>query len=165
MTISGEAAPTGYKYDPCNPTPNTGGAMNATLAKGTGSVDNRKLEERADVLTFAGKVLSRNMEIIGPVSAELYIRSPLKYTDFFVCLCNVTPDGRSMNICDAILSLSPDKAEYHSEHKSAIILPVFNRYNFFLILFFRHFLPDGILSGEYAVWRSGQRPSKALYRD
>ena len=47
------------------------------------------------------------MEIIGPISAELYVRSSLHYTDFFVRLCVVEPSGKSINLCDGILRLAP----------------------------------------------------------
>ena len=47
------------------------------------------------------------MEIIGPISAELYVRSSLHYTDFFVRLCVVETSGKSINLCDGILRLAP----------------------------------------------------------
>ncbi len=96
-----------FQYDPADPTPSVGGATNATLGRGTGQQDNRKLEARRDVLTFTGKPLEQAVEIIGPVTAELYIKSSLKHTDFFVRLCDVNPDGRSLNVCDGIQRLFP----------------------------------------------------------
>lgn len=100
-----------FRYDPADPTPNVGGATNATLAKGTGAVDNRELEARSDVLIFTSMPLDQNTEIIGSVSAELYVNSSLAYTDFFVRLCDVLPSGKSMNICDGLLRLTPDNPE------------------------------------------------------
>ena len=96
-----------YRYDPADPTPNVGGATNATLGRGTGAQDNRKLEARPDVLTFTSPPLDSDLEVIGPVSAELYILSNLDHTDFFVRLCDVHPNGKSMNVCDGLLRLVP----------------------------------------------------------
>ena len=97
-----------FIYDPNDPTPNVGGATNATFAKGAGAQDNRKLESRSDVLAFTSKVLEQDTEIIGPVSAELHVSSSLEYTDFFVRLCDVYPSGKSMNVCDGLLRISPE---------------------------------------------------------
>ncbi|MBU7031505.1 MAG: hypothetical protein HXS53_03140 [Theionarchaea archaeon] len=49
------------------------------------------------------------MGVIGPVSAELFVYSSLKYSDFFVWLCYVHPINTSMNACDGLLRLSPGK--------------------------------------------------------
>jgi uncharacterized protein len=98
-----------FRYNPADPTPNVGGAINTTLARGTGPQDNRKLEARSDVLVFTSPPLERDTEVIGPVSAELYVSSSLEHTDFFVRLCDVHPCGKSMNICDGLLRLSPGR--------------------------------------------------------
>ena len=54
------------------------------------------------------KPLARAMEVIGPVTADLYVGSSLDYTDFFARLCVVEPSGKSLNLCDGILRLTPD---------------------------------------------------------
>ncbi len=98
--------PDRYRYDPADPTPSVGGA-GRTIGRGAGSQDNRALEARPDVLTYTTEALQKDLEIIGPVSAELFVRSSLEYTDFFVRVCDVFPDGKSMNVCDGILRLAP----------------------------------------------------------
>lgn len=96
--------PTRYRYDPADPTPSVAGPLlNATK----GTADNRALESRPDVLTFTSDPLSRDLEVIGPVRAELHVRSSLPHTDFFARLCDVTPAGKSINVCDALLRVSP----------------------------------------------------------
>jgi uncharacterized protein len=55
------------------------------------------------------------MEVIGPVSAELFVRSSLEHTDFFVRLCDVKPSGRSLNVCDGILRLSPGRPAHQED--------------------------------------------------
>lgn len=105
---AGGAAPDRYSYDPANPTPNLGGPK---MGSDAGAVDNRTLEARPDVLVFTTAPLTRDMEVIGPVHAELYVRSSTPYTDFFARLCVVDRHGRSWNICDGNLRLEPGKGE------------------------------------------------------
>jgi putative CocE/NonD family hydrolase len=99
-----DVAPDHYRYDPANPTPSVGG----TLLLTGGPRDNRRLEARPDVLSFTTASLDADLEVIGPISLELYVRSSLEHTDFAGRLCDVHPDGRSINICDGLLRLNPD---------------------------------------------------------
>jgi putative CocE/NonD family hydrolase len=101
--------PSQFRYDPADPTPNVGGAINTTLARGTGPQDNRTVEARPDVLVFTSPPLPRETEVIGPVSAELYVSSSLQHTDFFVRLLDVTSSGTSMNICDGLVRVAPSR--------------------------------------------------------
>ena len=98
--------PDRYRYDPGDPTPNLGGAVMGGLNK---SQDNRKLESRSDVLVFTSQPLDKDVVMIGPVSAVIYIRSSLEHTDIYVCLCEVDQDGRSMNITDGLRRLRPNR--------------------------------------------------------
>ena len=43
----------------------------------------------------------------GPVSAELHVSSTLDHTDFFVRVCDVHPDGTSLNVCDGLQRYRP----------------------------------------------------------
>lgn len=95
--LPGAAPPDRYRYDPAAPTPFIGGN---TLGKGAGQQDDRRLATRADVMTYTSEVLERDLEIIGPVSAEIHVRSSRPDTDFFVRLCDVSPGGRSVNVTD-----------------------------------------------------------------
>ncbi len=98
------SAPDRYRYDPSDPTPSVGGSL---LGRSGGPRDNRDLERRSDVLVYTSAALVRDLEVIGPVTAELYVRSSLEHTDFFVRLCDVEPSGRSRNICDGLQRLTP----------------------------------------------------------
>ena len=93
------SAPDRYRYDPADPTPSVGGTL---LAQSGGPRDNRSLERRGDVLVYSSAPLVRDFEIVGPISAELHVRSTLEHTDFFVRLCDVAPSGRSLNLCDGL---------------------------------------------------------------
>ena len=99
----GESVPDRYRYDPADPTPAAGGAR---LSGRPGRVDNTALEARPDVLSYTSATLTRDIEVIGEVSAEIWFRSSLRYADVFVRLCDVDPRGRSHNVCDGLVSLS-----------------------------------------------------------
>ena len=111
-----------FQYDPRDPTPNVGGAINTPLGRGTGAQDNRKLEARCDVLVFTSLPLSRDIEVIGPVSAELFVHSSLEYTDFFVRLCDVHQNGKSMNVCDGLLRLFPGRPVANSDGSRTVVI-------------------------------------------
>lgn len=102
-----ESEPDRYRYDPADPTPAVGGAKE-NWDNNAGAKDNRNLERRDDVLTFTSDTLSDDVELIGPVSAEIAMRSSLEHTDLFVRLCDVDPRGRSTNLCDGTRRLRPD---------------------------------------------------------
>jgi putative CocE/NonD family hydrolase len=95
-----------YRYDPTNPTPNLGGAIFAFT--GAGSVDNAALESRSDVLVYTGRVLTREVTVIGQCQVTLTARAALPHADFFVRLNDVGPDGVSRNVCDGFVRVTPE---------------------------------------------------------
>jgi putative CocE/NonD family hydrolase len=97
--------PDHYPYDPANPTPALGGAY---FGLGAGPRDNRRLEARRDVLTYTTSELSGPLTAIGPVRVRLFARSSLPHADFFARLCDVYPDGRSINVCDGLFRAGPE---------------------------------------------------------
>jgi len=99
-----ESEPDRYHYDPADPTPAVGG----TGLSISGPKDNRALEARTDVRCYSSEPLNHDVEVIGPVRAELYVKSSLEHTDFFARLCDVYPSGKSINVCDGLLRLYPD---------------------------------------------------------
>ena len=103
--LPGESDPDRYRYDPADPTPAVGGARMAIGVK-SGRVDNASLEARSDVLTYTSARLDHDLEAIGEVRAEIWFRSSLPFADVFVRLCDVTPRGRSYNVCDGLISLT-----------------------------------------------------------
>ena len=100
----GAAPPDRYRYDPANPTPAVGGS---SLSQNSGPKDNRAVEARPDVLVYTSAVLEHEVEVIGPLRAELFVQASLEHTDFFVRLCDVDPKGRSINISDGLVRLRP----------------------------------------------------------
>lgn len=103
-----DCVPDQYRYDPSNPTPMIGGAQFHIMA---GAQDNRKLERRPDVLTYTSAPLTQPLEVIGAVKLHLYVKSSREHTDFFGRLCDVYPDGKSINICDGLFRVEPGKGE------------------------------------------------------
>lgn len=104
--------PDQYRFNPADPTPNVGGAL---LSVHAGPCDNRKLEARADVLTYTTAPLTEPLEIIGPICLQLYVQSNREYTDFFGRLCDVQPDGRSLNVCDGFFRIEPGKGRQQAD--------------------------------------------------
>jgi putative CocE/NonD family hydrolase len=100
--------PDGYRYDPASPTPSLGGPV---LLERAPVVDNRSLEARADVLTYTSEPLDGDMDVIGPVAVEVYVRSSLDYFDVFARLCDVDRSDLSLNVCDALERVAVDGSE------------------------------------------------------
>jgi uncharacterized protein len=103
-----------YTYDPKNPVPNIGGQE---LGVPLGPMDQRKVEDRPDVLLFTTGVLEQPIEATGRITAKLFVSSDCPDTDFTVKLCDVYPDGRSMLVTDGIL-----RARYHKSFETESFL-------------------------------------------
>ncbi|MEQ1885945.1 MAG: CocE/NonD family hydrolase [Bryobacteraceae bacterium] len=105
--------PSGYVYDPADPTPSVNGPTIGSRAA-VGSM--ARLEERADVLQFTSQPLANGLDIAGPVYAELFFRSSCGHTDFYICVCDVhcgasSKNGQSTNVCDGYIRVRPGQAE------------------------------------------------------
>ncbi len=97
-----------YRYDPADPTPSLGGPV---LLVREPVLDNRRLEARADVLTYATTPLPVVVEAIGPVRVELWIAASSPNFDVFARVCDVNATGASYNVCDALARVSPGRFE------------------------------------------------------
>ncbi|MEJ8280664.1 CocE/NonD family hydrolase [Pseudonocardia spirodelae] len=103
---AGAAEPSGFVYDPDDPTPTVGGPMLQPPSK---QHDNRAVEARPDVCVWTGPALESDLDLLGPVSAVVYVRTGSGIGDVFVRLCDVAPDGRSENVTDAMHRLVPGR--------------------------------------------------------
>ena len=99
-----------FDYDPADPVPTIGGVNSVlTMTQGAqtrilpGPLDQRPLEGRDDVLVYTSEPLERDLEVIGPVEMVLYAASSARDTDFFVRLCDVYPDGRSIFLTEGVI--------------------------------------------------------------
>lgn len=93
---------TTFVYDPADPVPTTGGAMVMAFDHPAGPFDQRDVESRDDVVTFTTEPLAEDTEITGRVSATLFAATDGPSTDWVVRLCDVHPDGTSLNVVDGI---------------------------------------------------------------
>jgi len=117
------AEPLSYDFDPRHPVPSIGGCITSgePVMRG-GAFDQTEgpaifgasppylpLAARPDVLVFETAPLEEDVEIVGPVSANLWIASDGPDTDFTIKLVDVYPpnpdypQGFAMNLCDGIL--------------------------------------------------------------
>ena len=104
----GDAAPSEdsadrFDYDPMNPVPSYGGNVCCTgNAVQGGAFDQRKMEERPDILVYSTEPLKEGVEVSGSIEVTLYVSSDAKDTDFTVKLIDVYPDGRAYNLDETI---------------------------------------------------------------
>jgi len=118
-----QSASKSYKYDPRDPVPSIGGTITSgePILSG-GGFDQREsprfygsrapyrpLAERPDVLVFQTGVLERDVELTGPIEANLWISSDCPDTDFTIKLVDVYPanedypEGYALDITDGIM--------------------------------------------------------------
>jgi putative CocE/NonD family hydrolase len=99
-------APDSFTYDPMNPVPSYGGNVCCTGNAVTGGAfDQRKMEERPDILVYTSEPLKEGMEVSGPIEATLFVSSDVKDTDVTIKLIDVLPDGTAYNLDETIQRL------------------------------------------------------------
>ena len=98
-----QSPPERFRYDPNDPTPAIGGAI---LGAGAGRKKQHTFEARSDVVTYTSDVLERDLEVVGALQAEIYLRSSLEHSDLFVSVCDVDQRGISLNVCDGLQRLT-----------------------------------------------------------
>ena len=113
---------TTYRFDPSDPVPTIGGNISVgydimspggfdqrTRANTFGAHETLPLAARPDVVVFISEPLERDMEVTGPLTANLWISSSALDTDFTVKLIDVYPpsadypDGYALNLTDSIM--------------------------------------------------------------
>ncbi len=82
---------TSYIFDPANP------VWDKSYEKSY-PYDQREIEIRNDVIVFTSTILDQDIEVTGEIVAELFVSSTAKDTDFSFTLCDVYPDGKSINL-------------------------------------------------------------------
>lgn len=96
----GEEPADRFTYDPRNPVLTAGGN---NLMEDVGARDQAEVEKRSDVLIYTSAPLTEDYEATGPVEAVIYAASSARDTDFTVKLCDVFPDGASLNLTEGII--------------------------------------------------------------
>ncbi|MFJ6532034.1 CocE/NonD family hydrolase [Microbacterium sp. NPDC091662] len=114
LTADGRLEPSGpwhppttlaYRYDPADPTPDSGGrTLNPFSA---GRRRQRARERRDDVLVFTGDPLPTDLVVMGTPEIALSFESSNPRADMFVRLCEVDDRGVSRALTDGYRRLSP----------------------------------------------------------
>ena len=95
--------PDRFTYDPQDPVPTRGGYRVTSDPEGLGgSFDQRKTEERPDVLVYTTPPFKEAIELTGSIVPTLYVSSDARDTDFTVKVIDVYPDGRAFNLDESI---------------------------------------------------------------
>jgi putative CocE/NonD family hydrolase len=129
-TVPDDSPPDRYRYDPADPTPAVGGA--SLDWSDAGPKDQRRREIRPDVLTYTSDFLPENLTVMGPLTAELHVRSSLDWCDFFVRLCDVSPRGRSRNVSDGIVRLRPGAITRSADESVSVRISMWSTANTFV---------------------------------
>ncbi len=104
-TLTTAAAPANeptdnYTYDPAKPVPFI---TDPSFAQIGGPDDYRQVEQRNDVLVYTGEPLAEDMEVCGPVRAQLSAASSAHDTDFMAKLIDVWPNGFAQRLIDGMV--------------------------------------------------------------
>ena len=105
-----------YVYNPANPAQTIGGPLCCDEKHmEPGPRDQRAVENRDDVLIYSTAPLAHDLEITGPVTVDLFVKSSAVDTDFTGKLVDVAPDGFAQDLTEGILRMryraSPERAE------------------------------------------------------
>lgn len=95
--------PDNFTYDPMNPVMSHGGNVccQANALSG-GSLDQREVEQRPDVLVYTTEPFAEGVEVTGPMTFTVYLSSDRKDTDVTVKVMDVYPDGKAYNLDETI---------------------------------------------------------------
>jgi putative CocE/NonD family hydrolase len=99
--VARESSPDSFTYDPADPTPTAGGI--SVRHEKSGPADNRAIESRSDVVTYSSDPLPEDVDVVGSIRARIYVEADVGNFDLFVRVCDVHPDGRSMNVSEGLL--------------------------------------------------------------
>jgi uncharacterized protein len=95
-----------YVYNPANPAPTIGGPLCCDAEHmEPGPRDQRAVENRDDVLVYSIGPLTNDLEVTGPVTADLFVKSSAVDSDFTAKLVDVAPDGFAQDLTEGILRM------------------------------------------------------------
>jgi len=104
-----------FIYDPSNP-------VTDYFFERAGARDLRAIEVRSDVLVYTSNPMKKDLEITGPIKAEIFAASSAKDTDFIVKVSDVYPNGYSQNITPPLSGVI--RARYrNSESEPSLLTP------------------------------------------
>jgi len=95
-----------FVYNPGNPVPTIGGPLCCDqIHMEPGPRDQRPVENRDDVLVYSVGPFAQDLEVTGPVTADLFVKSSAVDTDFTAKLVDVGPDGLAKDLTEGILRM------------------------------------------------------------
>jgi putative CocE/NonD family hydrolase len=115
---TGQEPPDTFVYDPANPVPTCGGGTLYAGIMTMGPRDQRRIEERDDVLVYTSEPLKEPLEVTGPIQVKLYASTSAVDTDFTAKLVDVQPDGTAYNLTDGII-----RARYRHGYEEHFVTP------------------------------------------
>jgi len=123
--------PDRYTYDSANP-------VTDYFFERAGARDQRPIEIRNDVLIYTSEPLAKDMEVTGPIKAEIWASSSAKDTDFVVKVTDVYPDGYSQNITPPLSGVI--RARYRESESKSILLSPGKIYKFTIELMYTSYV-------------------------
>jgi len=94
----GDEKPDSFDYDPRDP------VMTIYTKEGQQvPMDQRRLDDRRDILRYTSAPLISPLEVVGPVEVTLFAASSAPDTDFIAKLIDVHPDGFAQELCYGLI--------------------------------------------------------------
>ncbi|MEU3271120.1 CocE/NonD family hydrolase [Saccharomonospora sp. NPDC006951] len=94
-----------YRHDPGDPVPTHGGNVAGMGTLVGGPLDQTHIEARPDVLCYTSAPLNEPFEVIGSVTARLFVATSAHDADVVVKLVDVAPRGPALVVTEGILRL------------------------------------------------------------
>jgi putative CocE/NonD family hydrolase len=115
---SASETPDRFTYNPMDPVPSWG--FRVMYTGGTtvaGPFDQRRVEQRDDVLVYTSAPFTEPTEVVGDIDVHLFFSTDVRDTDLIAKLCVVWPDGTSLNLADGAL-----RARYRGGFDNPVLL-------------------------------------------
>ncbi|WP_138419958.1 CocE/NonD family hydrolase [Aquibacillus sediminis] len=91
-----------FVHDPESPVPTNGGGTLFYNGRNAGPRDQRRIEQRDDVVVYSSAALTEPVEVTGSAKVVLWASTDAPDTDFTAKLIDVFPDGTAYNLADGI---------------------------------------------------------------
>ena len=115
----GSEDPDVYAYDPSDPVPSLGGRSCCIESVAPiGPADQRPVEMTNQVLVYSTSPLDQDRLVAGTIRVHLFAATSALDTDWTIKVCDVHPDGRSINIQESI-----QRARFASDHSAPSLIP------------------------------------------
>jgi putative CocE/NonD family hydrolase len=95
-----------YVYDPKNPVLSNGGETLLTSSNRRGSLPQKEIGYRNDVISFISPALTEDLKLAGKISVKLSVSTDVDDTSFAFTVSEVMPNGSTYNIRSGITTLA-----------------------------------------------------------